>query len=133
LFNGIYINFLAPIIISKKTGFLFVISFVGAGINVLFNLILIPVLNIYGAAISVLSSYFSMALLSYFISRKLYHVPYEFKRIGRIALLTIVLVGPAVFMEMNAKIWLFYRIFVLLVYPLLLYMEFRRNMERKTL
>lgn len=127
LFNGIYVNLLAPIIISKKTSFLFVISFVGAVINIFCNLVLIPVLNIQGAAVSVLLSYVSMAVLAYFIGRKLFYIPYEFKRILWILLLTIVLVCPAVFVEMNTKIWLFYRIFALIIYPLLLYLEFRKE------
>ncbi|MBI4655280.1 MAG: polysaccharide biosynthesis C-terminal domain-containing protein [Elusimicrobia bacterium] len=121
LFNGFYINFLAPVIISKRTGFLFVISIAGAAVSVISNLILIPVLNIYGSAISTLLSYVTMASLAYLAGRKLYSIPYEFKRIFKIVVITFVLLTPVLFLELNAGAWSLYRTGVLTIYPFLIF------------
>ena len=42
---------------SKRTNFLFISTIIGAGLNVVLNLLLIPFLGMYGAAISTLISY----------------------------------------------------------------------------
>ncbi len=46
-------------------------------INVLLNIFLIPKIGYYGAAISTVITYFSLALLTLYISNKFYYVKYE--------------------------------------------------------
>lgn len=86
LFNGLYINFIAGIQITKKTKYLAFVSGVGALITVITNYLLIPVLNMLGAALATLMSYMAMAYLMYKISHKFYPIQYEWKKISLIFL-----------------------------------------------
>ena len=53
------------------------ISVIGAAITLLFNFILIPVMGYMGAAWTTLICYASMMIISYFLGKKYYPVPYE--------------------------------------------------------
>ncbi len=81
VFNGINVNLQAGFYIKDKTKLLPVVTFVGAGLNIVANLILIPVYGIFGAAIATLLSYFSMAFVSFLLTRKFYPVQYELRKI----------------------------------------------------
>jgi len=85
LLNGVYINFLAPVIIAKKTGIIMYITFSGAAVSVAGNFCLIPLFGINGAAWALLASYSVMAILLYYAGRKYYRVDYEFSRIFKLA------------------------------------------------
>jgi O-antigen/teichoic acid export membrane protein len=85
VFQGMYTNFLAGIYIKDRNKVLPYITGAGAIVNVGANYLLIPLLNISGAAIATLLSYAVMALYIYYESNKVYPVPYEWKRIGLLA------------------------------------------------
>jgi len=89
IFNGIYINFLASIIIKKNTYSIMIATMAGATLNIIFNLLLIPKYNISGAAFSVLISYISMALIIYYFARKTYFIPYEFGKFFKLIFITL--------------------------------------------
>ena len=89
LFNGIYINFMAGIYIEKKTKYLPAITGLGAGINIVFNLLLIPKFGLYGAAIATFVSYLAMAIYIYKVSQKFYPVSYDLKRVYALILLNV--------------------------------------------
>lgn len=61
LFNGIYVNMLAPVVLAKRTGMIALAAGAGALINILSNILLIPHWGIQGAALSTLFSYLSGA------------------------------------------------------------------------
>ncbi|MEA3307062.1 MAG: oligosaccharide flippase family protein [Elusimicrobiota bacterium] len=84
LFYGLYVNFLAGIIIRKKTKWIMIAALIGAGANILLNLKLIPLYGMYGAAYAVLISYILMAVMLHEISRRIYPVKYEYSRIFKI-------------------------------------------------
>jgi O-antigen/teichoic acid export membrane protein len=87
LLNGVYINFLAPVIIAKRTGIILGVTLAGAGVSVAGNFALIPPFGMFGAAWALLLSYLAMAVLVYLRSRALLPVPYEFGRLaGAVAL-----------------------------------------------
>ncbi len=98
LFYGIYINLMAGIYIEKKTKYLPYITGIAAIINVLFNFVLIPRINILGCAIATLLSYITMVIGIYIVSQKYYYIKYEIKKI----ILLFVL------------LFLFYLVFILL-------------------
>jgi O-antigen/teichoic acid export membrane protein len=77
LMNGIYINLMAGIYIEKKTKYLPFITGLGAAINIIFNIVLIPKFGLYGAAFATVFSYASMTIYIYYISQKFYPVNYE--------------------------------------------------------
>ena len=62
----------------------------GALVNILANIILLPIMNSYwGAAWATLVSYFTMALTIYLVSNKIYPIAIEWKRLAKITVLII--------------------------------------------
>ena len=91
LFNGIYINFHPSIFYTGKTWVISVVVGIAAVINVLLNLILIPQMGMIGAGISSLSAYVFMAVCTYMIVRKWMPVPYEWRNLFIMFVLTLTL------------------------------------------
>ncbi|HEY9166105.1 MAG TPA: polysaccharide biosynthesis C-terminal domain-containing protein [Candidatus Kryptonia bacterium] len=86
LFNGIYVNLMAGIYIEKKTAHLPYITGIGAAINVIANLLLIPKFGMFGAAWATFLAYGGMAIAIYIVSQKFYPVQYETARLTKIGL-----------------------------------------------
>lgn len=84
LFNGFYINFSAAIYIKEKSSAVPLLMGAGAATNVIVNFMLIPILNITGAALATLMSYVVMAVGFYFVSQKHFPIIYEWNKIGKI-------------------------------------------------
>ena len=87
LFNGLYYNFQAGLYIEEKTKYFPVVTGLGAVVNVVVNLLLIPVLGIIGAAIATLAAYMVMAGSLFYFSQKVYEIKYEYTRISKILVL----------------------------------------------
>lgn len=84
LFNGLYMNFIAGLYIEEKTSYFPLITGLGALVNVVVNLTLIPQLGIMGAAWATLASYVVMAGGLFIVSQKFYRIDYEYKKIAKI-------------------------------------------------
>ena len=84
LFNGLYVNFLAPAVIARKTGLIMSVTLCGAAVNIAANFALIPAFGMLGAAWATFASYFCMAALMLFAGRRHYAVPYEYGRLAAI-------------------------------------------------
>lgn len=82
VFQGAYTNFIAGIYIKEKNKSLPLITGLGAVVNVVSNLLLIPVLGIMGAALATLFAYMAMAISIYIVSQRVYPIPYDWKRVG---------------------------------------------------
>jgi len=74
----------------QKTGANWVITGLGALVNVALNIVLIPRVGIMGAAISLLVAYATMFLGMSWHAQRLFHVPYQWRR-----LVTLLGVGTA--------------------------------------
>jgi O-antigen/teichoic acid export membrane protein len=83
VFLGVSNNIVAGIYIEKRTQKLPAIAFLGAIVNVVINLLFIPLFGIMGAAIATLMSYAVMAVALYFTVQRFYPVQYEFGRITK--------------------------------------------------
>ncbi len=90
VFHGMYVNFNAGIYIEEKTKYLPYVTLIGAIINVVSNIVLIPYFSLMGAAFATLFSYLSMCISLYFVSQKFYKVDYEIGKILRIIGLILV-------------------------------------------
>ena len=117
LFYGIYVNFLAGIIIRKKTKWLMAAALIGALANILLNLKLIPLYGMYGAAWSVLFSYVLIAVMLHEISRRIYPVKYEYGRILKIFMGIGFYGGLVLMCDATGKIGVLLKSAVLLMYP----------------
>ena len=78
---GIYQNLSVWYKVSDNTKFAAYISSAGAIITLLMNIILIPRYSFLGSAIATLLAYFTMALLSYILSKKYFPIPYNSSKI----------------------------------------------------
>lgn len=84
-FQGWYVNFTAGIFIKEETGYLPKVTLLGAAITLIGNSILVSSLGMMGSAIATLLSYSTMAVVLFYISKRIYPVNYEMVR----AVLTI--------------------------------------------
>ncbi len=119
VFNGLYINFLAPVIIAKRTGYMMAATLLGAVVNVGANFLLIPRYGMLGAAWATFAAYSCMAFFMYLAGRGFYRVPYEWGRvfavIGTGALMTSGMLSGTV---TGSPYWLPARlVLLLLVFP----------------
>jgi O-antigen/teichoic acid export membrane protein len=86
LLHGVFLLGSIGIGIRKRTGFYPLITAASATTNVVANLILIPELGILGAAWATVLSYLVMAGMGVWLSYRLYPIPFEMGRLGRITL-----------------------------------------------
>ena len=116
LFNGIYYNFQAGIYIEEKTKFFPIVTGAGAVVNVIVNLLLIPVFGIIGAAIATLAAYMVMAGGLFYYSQKYYPIQYETGKITRVLLL--------IFFTCGIYYYLLYTVGLIFVYKVILLVGF---------
>jgi O-antigen/teichoic acid export membrane protein len=79
---GIYHNLSVWYKITDRTKFGAYISIFGAIITLVLNYILIPIIGFKGSAIATLSAYAIMMLISFYLGRKYYPIPYNLKKIS---------------------------------------------------
>ena len=91
LFLGIYQNLSVWYKVTDKTKFGAYISVFGAIITLLLNIILIPTYSYVGSAIATLSAYASMAIISYFIGRIHYPIPYKIAKLSFYIVFSLIL------------------------------------------
>ena len=99
--------------LTNKTKYGAVISLIGAFITIIFNLILIPKIGYVGSAWATLICYFTMALISYFFSRKHYYIPYEKIKIGIYLISAVGIYLVAEYFEIN---WWLYNLILIVLY-----------------
>jgi len=90
---GIYHNLSVWYKITDRTKYGAYISSVGALITLAINLALIPSMGYMASALATLAAYGSMMLLSYWLGRKYYPVPYNMRKIGFYMTVSIVFSG----------------------------------------
>ena len=120
--NGLYTNFAASVYIRKRTKYLPGITGAAALANIVFNLILIPHYGIWGAAWSTLGAYMLSAGLMYRLTRKIYPIHYEWRRVAIAVLLCLGVFLAAEFSTAEMSLaWSFWaRTAWICAYPLLL-------------
>lgn len=80
-FFGIYYNLSTWYKVTDKTYVGTVVSWVGAGLTIALNLILIPIIGFMASAWATLVAYGVMMLISYFWGQKSYKIPYKSRKI----------------------------------------------------
>jgi O-antigen/teichoic acid export membrane protein len=82
IFYGIVFNLSFWFKLSDRTGWGAFISVGGAIVTIAMNVWLIPVIGYMGSAWATLASYTFMVIISYFLGKRFYPIPYDLKRIG---------------------------------------------------
>jgi O-antigen/teichoic acid export membrane protein len=80
-FFGIYYNLSTWYKVSDKTYVGTIVSWVGAGLTIAFNIIFIPIIGFMASAWATLLAYGIMMVVSYFWGQKVYKIPYKSKKI----------------------------------------------------
>ncbi len=90
LFLGIYMNLSIWYKVSDKTIYGAYITFIGAILTIVLNILFIPTLGFMGSAYATAICYFVMAVICYFAGQKFYHVPYNVKTVFKYLILMLV-------------------------------------------
>jgi O-antigen/teichoic acid export membrane protein len=97
LFFGIYFALSLWYKLKDMTRYGAMIAFAGALVSLSLNFMLIPLWGYMGSAVAVFFSYFIMMIISYFMGKKYYPVPYDLKRIGIYFTIALVLYFVSLF------------------------------------
>lgn len=111
LFNGLYFVMLAPLMIDKRMSSVTVATWIGALINIGVNFAFIPRWGMMGAAWATCVAYVAMAASVWTLGRRTRVTPYEWGRLGILALWTFLLWAP------STRVGLFPRFLLLIAYP----------------
>jgi O-antigen/teichoic acid export membrane protein len=132
----LYALYLVLVVVLGRTGrteFNFPATAAGTVANIGLNLALVPWLGIVGAGLALVASYAVVLVLMYVFTQRLFAVPYEWLRLGQVALLAVVLVAAGeLLLPTEGFMGLALRTAVWLSYPLLLVVTgFLRDDERR--
>lgn len=118
---GTYMIFTAGATLSKKTKFLALVTGLAACLKLVLNYLLIPRYGMMGAAFATVLSYFSMAFLMFVASSRVYFIQFEFKRVGKIALVVLTLFGLSLLTHRLSLLFeISYKTILVASYPLFL-------------
>ncbi|MBU0561409.1 MAG: oligosaccharide flippase family protein [Bacteroidetes bacterium] len=119
---GMMSMFLLGFHYTKRTTFNAYIVISGAVLNIALNLLLIPLLDFYGSAVSMVISFLIMTMLSYKYSQKVYFIPYEIKKISLMILLGSAYYFLSLFLnDLELVVRVLIKIVMLASFPFLLY------------
>jgi Na+-driven multidrug efflux pump len=77
----------------------------------------VPILGIYGGAWATFIAYGMSAVILWYLSMRLYPIPYEWSRIVGTTFVTVLLFGVTVIFETSFIV----NVFVILLYPIILF------------
>jgi O-antigen/teichoic acid export membrane protein len=89
--------------LKKKTGHLAWIAIVAAVLNIGLNFLLIPGFGMRGAALATLFSYAFSTVLLYFVAQRHYPIPFHVGKVGRVFLITLSLMLPALLLDQRVQ------------------------------
>ena len=118
---GIYLFVQFGMLYRKKTHYMAINTMAMASLNVILNLIFIPLYGVMGSAIATLAAIFLMMGVAFFMAQRLYHIPYDYGRFLKMLALAVVLylvasrVNPG-----NIAVSVILKTLIVLTYPLLL-------------
>ena len=132
--KGCYIIFLPGISWVEKLHLQSMIEWIAAFVNIVLNIILIPIYGIIGAAIATFVSYLVLTVMACFVSRRYLKVNCHWKRLITISILISVtafcLFRISLFLEANLFQTIIANICVLLAFLVIIYFLFLNSVER---
>ena len=102
---GIYYNLSTWYKVTDRTKIGTVISWAGALITIILNLVLLKKFGFMVSAWTTLAAYFTMMVLSYFLGQKYYPIPYRIKNIS-LCLILLVVFSYVSYKLFNANFWI---------------------------
>jgi len=132
LIYGIVFNLSTWYKVTDKTKFGILVAGVGAVITILINYFMIPIYGYKASAYASLISYSVMMVISYYLGRKYYDIPYNFKKIGFYVLITAALYFTNRLMPKQNEI-IYYTISTVLLFSFIYiaYMNEKKGIKNK--
>ena len=127
VFYGILFNLSIWFKLSHKTQYAIIITAIGAVITIFINVKYIPVYSYHASAVAHVLSYFTMVLISFFLGRKYYRIPYDLKRVGMYFLLGFVLFFTDKYLKLH-NIALIFLVKTLLVMIFAIFVAWKENL-----
>ena len=121
LINGIHVIFTAGIYIEEKSLYVPLIAGAGAFTSVIANILLIPILNITGAALATLASYLVLTVGYYLVTQKFFKINYELNRIAKIFAGILIAAICYYILLFTGNLMVFYKILILATFMFYLY------------
>ena len=120
--QGIRYNFSLTTHYVKKTKYNAYIVMSAAILNIGLNFLLIQQYNIYGAAIASIISVLYMCIFFYFISQKLYYIPFELLKITKTIIIAMLLYFISLlFSDLNIFFRIIIKMILIISFPFILY------------
>ena len=133
LLFGVYVNLSIWFKLVDKTLVGTYISIIGAGITLLLNIVLIPLIGYLGSAIASVVCYASMSAICYYWGRKYLPIPYYWKGIFAYLLLSLILVYGIPLFHTSSNLWNgALNLGVPLIFACLVFLFEKRNIYTKT-
>ncbi len=134
LLMGVWLNLSFWYKREEKTRFALYITLVGLVVTVVANLILIPRMGYYGAALARLTSEGAMVIFSYALSRRYYPIPFELGRIGEYVGVGALLYGVSVVIDRGVdNIWIVTGSSVVILVAYLTFATLRESIDIRAL
>ncbi len=121
LFNGLYVIFTAGIYIEEKSMYIPLITGIGAVVNIVVNIFLIPVWGIMGAAYATLAAYIAMAAGLYIVTQKFYRIEYEIAKLSKIFFAILIVGGIYYYLFYSDQLYFSYKVLLLALFSVYLY------------
>jgi O-antigen/teichoic acid export membrane protein len=116
VFHACYLIQLPGIYHLEKTGWISWVRGIGAIVNIILNFLFIPKYGIMGAASGTCFSFMLMAVILYFINKRIFPISYNWNRLGMI----FATAGLIYFIQFNLTLDLSMRILVSISYPIIM-------------
>lgn len=117
LFYGIFFNLSIWYKLTNKTWYGIYYTFAGAAITITINILLIPNIGYYGAAVARLVCYIVMCILCYHGGKKYFSIPYDFKRMFAYFTIAIIVFCLSYFVKMeNTVLFFIYRMVLVSIF-----------------
>lgn len=120
MFYGFYVNFVAGLYIEEKMNSFPVIMGIGAAVNIGANFLLIPVWGITGAALGAFIGFGVVAVGFYWVSQRIYGIPYEMDKIGKIFLAIGITGAGYYWLQWTGGLTILFKFILLALFPMLL-------------
>ncbi|WMJ75565.1 oligosaccharide flippase family protein [Cytophagaceae bacterium ABcell3] len=132
LFLGVYYNLSVWFKLTDRTFMGTFLSFFGAGVTILANFLLIPVIGYMGSAVATFICYFLMAAGSYMLGNRYFPVPYNLKSAAFYILLAVALVIISIELHLPDPLFDYgFRFFLILIYLLIVFARERKDFRTR--
>jgi len=116
IFHAVYLLQLPGVYLLDKPGWVAWVRGIGAIVNIILNFLLIPEYGIMGAASATCLSFMLVAVIFYFINKKIFPISYNWNKLGVILITT----GFLYLIQYNLTLNYSLKIFVSISYPLIM-------------